>query len=196
MNTPGLRDQVVMRVLSDFYWTAATGVGFFTSNGAQRHADHCMQAARALCWERVSLTWIPVGTECWSIRSEKYTWCSDLSLCGRNMHSMKALFVLLICKLSTARQGTWWGNKMAERIGRKWVSPFSLSENGFLVYFVVCTSCYWLGQQSGLSRCSISCRNLMWWAPWDLPILVTGLGGVCPTISVKNLGEVIQSYHV
>ena len=25
MNTPGLRDPVVMRVLSDFYWTAATG---------------------------------------------------------------------------------------------------------------------------------------------------------------------------
>ena len=52
-------------VLSDFYWTAATGAGLFTSNSAQRHADHCVQAARALCWERVSLTWIPVGTECW-----------------------------------------------------------------------------------------------------------------------------------
>ena len=32
--------------------------------------------------------------------------------------------------------------------------------------------------------------------PWDLPILVTGLEGVCPTISVKNLGEVIQNYHL
>ena len=47
-----------------------------------------------------------------------------------------------------------------------------------------------------LSRCIISCRNLVWWAPWDLPILVTGLGGVCPTISVKNLGDVIQNYHL
>ena len=48
------------------YWTAATGAaGLFTSNSAQCHADHCVQAARALCWERVSLTRIPVGTECW-----------------------------------------------------------------------------------------------------------------------------------
>ena len=36
----------------------------------------------------------------------------------------------------------------------------------------------------------------VWWATWGLPILVTGLGGVCPTISVKNLGDVIQNYHV
>ena len=49
MNTPGLRDPVVMRVLSDFYWTAAMGASLFTSNRAQRHADHCVQAARALC---------------------------------------------------------------------------------------------------------------------------------------------------
>ena len=75
-NTPGLRDSVVMRVLSDFYWTAATGAGlfthrttdgllWFTSNSAtqQRHAEHCVQAARALCWERVSLTGIPVGNQ-------------------------------------------------------------------------------------------------------------------------------------
>ena len=66
-----------------------------------------LQVARALCpalcWERVLLTWIPVDTECWScwsIRSGKYPWCSDLSLCGKNTHSMKARFVLLICKLS------------------------------------------------------------------------------------------------
>ena len=102
MNTPGLRDPVVMRVLSDFYWTAATDAGLFTSNSAQHHADHCVQAARALCWERVLLTLIPVGTDC-SIRSGKYPWCSDLSLCGKNMHSMKARFVLLICKLSLTR---------------------------------------------------------------------------------------------
>ena len=96
-NTPGLRDSVVMRVLSDFYWTAATGAGLFTSNSAtqQRHAEHCVQAARALCWERVSLTGIPVGNQ-----SGKYPRCSDLSLRGKNMHSMKARFVLLICKLS------------------------------------------------------------------------------------------------
>ena len=29
-NRPGLRDPVVMRVLSDFYWTAAMGAGLFT----------------------------------------------------------------------------------------------------------------------------------------------------------------------
>ena len=97
-NTPGLRDSVVMRVLSDFYWTAATGAGLFTSNSAtqQRHAEHCVQAARALCWERVSLTGIPVGNQ----SDGKYPRCSDLSLRGKNMHSMKARFVLLICKLS------------------------------------------------------------------------------------------------
>ena len=89
--------------------------------------------------------------ECWSIRSGKNPWCSDLSLCGKNMHSMKARFVLL--------------NNIA--------------------------SCH-----PGLSRCSISCRHLVWWAPWDLPILVTGLGGVCPAISVKNLGGAIQNYHL
>ena len=62
-NTPDLRDSVVMRVLSDFYWTAATGAGLFTSNSAtqQRHAEHCVQAA--LCLERVSLTGIPVGNQ-------------------------------------------------------------------------------------------------------------------------------------
>ena len=53
-----------------------------------------------LLGERVSQTWIPVGIECWSIRSGKYPWCSDLSLCGKNMHWMKR-FVLLICKLSS-----------------------------------------------------------------------------------------------
>ena len=37
---------------------------------------------------------------CWSIRSGKYSWCSDQSLRGKNMHSVKARFVLLICKLS------------------------------------------------------------------------------------------------
>ena len=35
-----------------------------------------------------------------SIRSGTYPWCSDLSLRGNNMHSMKARFVLLICKVS------------------------------------------------------------------------------------------------
>ena len=65
---PGLRDSAVMRVLSDFYWTAATVAGLFTSQtkvpdgtvdpvssvyvkqrNAQRHAEHCVQAAGALC---------------------------------------------------------------------------------------------------------------------------------------------------
>ena len=114
MNTPGLCDPVVMRVLSDFYWTAATGAGLFTSNSAQRHADHCVQAARALCWERVSLTWITVGIEFWSIRSGKYPWCSDL--CGKNESTFCAANLQVVTR--------------------------------------------------------------------DLPILVTGLGGVCWTISV------------
>ena len=65
MNTPGLRDSVGMRVLSDFYWTAATGAGLFTSNNAtqQRHDEHCVQAARALCWEQISLTGMLVGNQ-------------------------------------------------------------------------------------------------------------------------------------
>ena len=54
--------------------------------------------------------------------------------------------------------------KMAERIGRKWAGPFSLSENGFLVRFVICTSNYWLGQQSFtnlimLCRTVIACKS-------------------------------------
>ena len=96
-NTPGLRDSVVMRVLSDFYWTAATGAGLFTSNSAtqQRHAEHCVQACTLL---RTSFVERNTGRQ--SIRSGKYPRCSDLSLRGKNMHSMKARFVLLICKLS------------------------------------------------------------------------------------------------
>ena len=65
-NTPGLRDSVVMRVLSDFYWTAATALVCLRQTACttqQRHAEHCVQAARALCWERVLLTWIPVGNQ-------------------------------------------------------------------------------------------------------------------------------------
>ena len=68
---------------------------------------------------------------------------------------------------------------MAERIGPKWVSPFSLPKNGFLVRFVICTSSYWLGQQSFtnlimLCRTVIACKShevlkrdgvtlLCWW---------------------------------
>ena len=55
-NTPGLRDSVVMRVLSDFYWTAATGAGLFTSNSAtqQRHAAcrrHVHSAENEFRWQ-------------------------------------------------------------------------------------------------------------------------------------------------
>ena len=49
---------------------------------------------------------------------------------------------------------------MAERIGRKWVSPFSLSKNGFLVRFVVGTSSYWLGQQS-FTNLIVLCRTVI-----------------------------------
>ena len=87
-NTPGLRDSVVMRVLSDFYWTAATGAGLFTSNSAtqQRHAEHCVQAAENEFRSAIN-----------QIREISQM---HLSLRGKNMHSMKARFVLLICKLS------------------------------------------------------------------------------------------------
>ena len=99
-NTPGLRDSVVMRVLSDFYWTAATGAGLFTSNSTtqQRHAEHCVQAAHVCTLLRTSFVDRNTGRQ--SIRSGKYPRCSDLSLRGKNIHSMKARFVLLICKLS------------------------------------------------------------------------------------------------
>ena len=94
-NTPGLRDSVVMRVLSDFYWTAATGAG------SQRNAT-------ASCWALCAggtctllrTSFVDRNTGRQSIRSGKYPRCSDLSLRGKNMHSMKARFVLLICKLS------------------------------------------------------------------------------------------------
>ena len=117
------------------------------SNSAQRHADHCVQAARAFCWEQVSLTWIPVGTECWLLINQirEISWCSDLSLCGKNESTFCAANLQVVTR-----------------------------------------GCHVV----------ISCRNWVWWAPWGLPILVTGLGGVCPTISVKNLGDVIQNYHM
>ena len=93
MNTPGLRDRVVMRVLSDFHWTASTSAGLFTSNSAQRHADHCVQAARADSAEN-EFRWheyrSALSVDCWSIRSWKYPWCSDLSLCGKNENTFCA----------------------------------------------------------------------------------------------------------
>ena len=49
---------------------------------------------------------------------------------------------------------------MAERIGRKWASPFSLSKNDFLVRFVICTSSYWLGQQS-FTNLIMLCRTVI-----------------------------------
>ena len=86
INTPGLCDLVVMRVLSDFYWTSATGAGLFTSHSAQRHVDHCVQAARALCWERVSLTWIPLGTECWLLINQiRESGKNESTFCAANL---------------------------------------------------------------------------------------------------------------
>ena len=49
---------------------------------------------------------------------------------------------------------------MAERIGRKWASPFSLSKNDFPVRFVICTSSYWLGQQS-FTNLIMLCRTVI-----------------------------------
>ena len=46
---------------------------------------------------------------------------------------------------------------MAERIGRKWVSPFSPYKNDFLERFLVCTSSYWFGQQS-FTNLIVLCR--------------------------------------
>ena len=96
-NTPGLRDSVVMRVLSDFYWTAAKGAGLFTSNSATQ------SISSASCWALCAggtctllrTSFVDRNTGRQSIRSGKYPRCSDLSLHGKNMHSMKARFVLL-----------------------------------------------------------------------------------------------------
>ena len=49
---------------------------------------------------------------------------------------------------------------MAERIGRKWVSPVSPSKHVFLVRFVVCTRSYWLTQQS-FTNLIILCRTVV-----------------------------------
>ena len=99
MNAPGSRDSVVMQVLSDFYWTAATGAGLLTSNSAtqQRHAEHCVQVARELCWERISLSGIPVGNQSDQGNiPDAVTWACVVRTCIQ----FKARFVLLICKLS------------------------------------------------------------------------------------------------
>ena len=79
----------------------------------------------------VRFTTVNTGRQ--SNRSGKYPRCSDLSLRGKNMHSMKARFVLLICKLSPGH--------------------------------------------SGLSRCSISCRKLVWWAHGIYPYWWLGWKG-------------------
>ena len=99
MNTPGLRDSVVMRVLSDFYWTAATGAGLFTSNSATQCSASCWTLRAGGMCTLLRTSFVDVNTDRQSIKSGKYPWCNDLSLCGKNMHSTKARFVLLICKL-------------------------------------------------------------------------------------------------
>ena len=99
-NTPGLRDSVVMRVLSDFYWTAATGAGLFTSNSATQCSASCWALCAGGTCTLLRTSFVDRNTGRQSIRSGKYPRCSDLSLRGKNMHSMKARFVLLICKLS------------------------------------------------------------------------------------------------
>ena len=67
----------------------------------QRNATASCWALRAggMC-TLLRTSFVDTNTGWQSIRSGKYPWCSDLSLCGKNMHSMKARFVLLICKLS------------------------------------------------------------------------------------------------
>ena len=95
MNMPGLRDPVVMRVLSDFYWTAATGAGLFTSNSAQRRAGHCVQGGTCTLL-RTSFVDTNFDQSDQGNIPDAVTWT-----CGKNMNSMKARFVLLICKLST-----------------------------------------------------------------------------------------------
>ena len=98
-NTPGLRDSVVMRVLSDFYWTAATGAGLFYVKQRNATASCWALCAGGTC-TLLRTSFVDRNTGRQSIRSGKYPRCSDLSLRGKNMHSMKARFVLLICKLS------------------------------------------------------------------------------------------------
>ena len=90
MNTPGLRDSCVMQVLSDFYWTAA---GLFDVK--QRNATVSCWTLRAggTC-TLLRTSFVDMNTGRQSIKSGKYPWCSDLSLCGKNMHSTKARFGL------------------------------------------------------------------------------------------------------
>ena len=99
-NMPGLRDSVVMRVLSDFYWTAATGAGLFTSNSATQCSASCWALHAGGTRTLLRTSFVDRNTGRQSIRSGKYPRCSDLSLRGKNMHSIKARFVQLICKLS------------------------------------------------------------------------------------------------
>ena len=94
-NTPGLRDSVVMRVLSDFYWTAATGAGLFTSNSAtqQRHAEHCAGGTCTL----LRTSFVDRNTARQSIRSGKY--------CGGDGKT-RTLFLILVRPLAAGRP-TW-----------------------------------------------------------------------------------------
>ena len=74
MNTPGLRDPVVMRVLSDLYWTAATGAGLFTSNSAQCHADHCVAGGTCTL---LRTSFVDIAYECQSTLSVDHVDQSD-----------------------------------------------------------------------------------------------------------------------
>ena len=99
-NTPGLRDSVVMRVLSDFYWTAATGSRPFVYVKQRNATASCWALCAGGTCTLLRTSFVDRNTGRQSIRSGKYPRCSDMSLRGKNMHSMKARFVLLICKLS------------------------------------------------------------------------------------------------
>ena len=130
-NTPGLRDSVVMRVLSDFYLLDGCYGRWFVYVKQRNTTASCWALCAGGTCTLLRTSFVDRNTGRQSIRSGKYPRCSDLSLRGKNMHSMKARFVLLICKLSP----------------------------------------------SGLSRCSISCRKLVWWAHGIYPYWWLGWKG-------------------
>ena len=93
----------------------------------QRNATASCWALCALCWERVSLTGIPVGNQSDQGNiPDAVTWACVVRICIQWKH-------VLCCKFA---------------------------------------SCH-----SGLSRCSISCRNLVWWAHGIYPYWWLGWKG-------------------
>ena len=86
MHMPGLRDPVVMRccpisigrLLRALVCLRQTAHSVMLTTACRRHLHSAENEFR---WHQYRSA---LSVDCWSIRSGKYPWCSDLVLCGKN----------------------------------------------------------------------------------------------------------------